>query len=209
MPLLRPALLLREDVRPVSDVQRPDALRAFELVRPERDEIRAQRLDVEVDVRRRLDRVDVERDALARPDPRGDLRDRLDRADLVVGEHDRDEDRPVVERRLELVGIDPAVPVDRQLDDLEAELLEIAQRVPDGVMLDRRGHDPVAARLAGPRRALQREVVRLGAARREDDLATARVEARGDPFVGLVERRPARRARTRAPSSRSRTTSVR
>ena len=60
MALLRPALLLREDVRPVADVQRADALRPLELVRAERHEVRAERLDVEVDVRRRLDRVDVE-----------------------------------------------------------------------------------------------------------------------------------------------------
>ncbi len=112
-------------------------------------------------------------DALARADARDDLGDRLDRADLVVGEHDRDQDRLVVERRLELVGVDPAVAVHRQLDDLEPELLEVAQRVADGVMLDRRRHDPVAAGLAGPGRALEREVVRLGAAGREDDLAAA------------------------------------
>ena len=158
----------------MADVQRADALRALELVGAERDEVGAERLDVEVDVRRGLDGVDVEQDALAGPDPRGDLGDRLDRADLVVGEHDRDEDRLVVERRLELVRVDPAVAVDRQLDDLEPELLEVAQRVADRVVLDRRGHDPVAARLAGPRRALEREVVRLRAARREDDLAAPR-----------------------------------
>ena len=123
-------------------------------------------------------------------DPGGDLGDRLDRADLVVGEHDRDQDRLVVERRLELVGVDPAVAVDRQLDDLEAELLEVAQGVADGVMLDRRGHDPVAAALAGPGRALEREVVRLGAAGREDDLAGLGVESRRDALVGIVEGRP-------------------
>ena len=73
--------------------------------------------------------------------------------------------------RIELVRVDPAVAVDRQLDDLEAEPLEVAQRVADSVVLDGRGHDPMAARLAGPGRALEREVVGLGPARREDDLA--------------------------------------
>ncbi len=47
--LLGPALLLGQDVRPVADVQRADALRALELVRAERDEVGAERLDVEVD----------------------------------------------------------------------------------------------------------------------------------------------------------------
>ena len=166
----------------------PTPFGPLELVRAERDEVGTERLDVEVDVRRGLDRVDVEDEALARPDPGRDLGDRLDRADLVVGEHDRDEDRLVVEGRLELVGIDPPIAVDRQLDDLEPELLEVAQRVADGVVLDRRGHDPVAARLARPGRALEREVVRLGPARGEDDLAALCVEARRDPLMGVIER---------------------
>ena len=46
-----------------------------------------------------------------------DLGDRLDRADLVVGGHDRDQDRLVGDRRPDLVGVDPAVLVDRQVRD--------------------------------------------------------------------------------------------
>ena len=122
--------------------------------------------------------------------PPRDLGDRLDRAHLVVGEHDRDEDGPVGELRLEGVRVDPAVAVDRQLDDLEPELLEVAQRVADRVVLDRRRHDPMAVRLARPRRALQGEVVRLGAARREHELARLDAEARRQPVVGVVEPGP-------------------
>ena len=190
MALLRAALLLGEDVRPVADVQRADALGALELVGPERHEVGPER-------RRRRGRCRARpgprRRGAARPcgpwTRRGDLGDRLDRADLVVGEHDRDQDRPVGERGLELVGIDPAVAVDRQLDDLEPELLEVAQRVTDRVVLDRRGDDAVAAGLARPGGALEREVVGLGAARGEDDLARLGVQALGQSFVGLVERR--------------------
>ena len=98
-------------------------------------------------------------------------------------------------------GIHPSVAVDRQLDDLEPELLEVAQRVADGVVLDGGGHDPVAARLAGPRGALEREVVRLGAAGREHDLARLGVQPRRDPLMRLVERRPGRAARTHAPTT--------
>ena len=104
------------------------------------------------------------------------------------------------------VRIDPPVAVDRQLDDLEAELLEVAQGVADGVVLDRRRHDPVAARLAGPGRALDREVVGLGAAGREDDLARLGVEPARRPARG--PRRgppgPAGRRRGRTPGCRTR-----
>ena len=61
--LLGAALLLRQDVGPVADVERPGALRALELVRAERHEVGAERLDIDVDVRRGLDGVDVEEDA--------------------------------------------------------------------------------------------------------------------------------------------------
>src|SRR3954452_8785327 len=185
--LLGPALLLREDMGAVSDVEGTDALRALELMRAERHQIGAERLDVELDIWRRLDRIDVEHDAFPSPDTRRDLGDRLERSDLVIGEHDRDEDRLVVERRLELVGVHAAVPIDRKFDDLEAELLEVPQGMADRVMLDRRRHDAVAMSLACPRRALQRQVVRLGPARREHDLPGAGIEAAGDTFMRLVQ----------------------
>ena len=105
---------------PCRTYRAPIALGSLELVGGEADQVDAERLEVEVDPRRRLDRVDVEEDAAPGPDALGDLGDRLDRADLVVGEHDADQDRPVGDRGVDLVRVDPAVAVDRQLDDLEA-----------------------------------------------------------------------------------------
>ncbi len=174
----------------MADVERPGALGALELVRAERHEVRAERLHVDVDVRGRLDGVDVEQDPLAAADLLGDGGDRLDRPDLVVGQHHRHQDRPVGQRRLELVRVDAAIAVDRQLDDLEPELLQVAERVPDGVVLHRRRDDPVAVRLSGPGRALQGEVVGLGAAGGEDDLASLRVESRRESLMGLIEAGP-------------------
>ena len=130
----------------------------------QRHEVGAERLDVDIDVRRGLYGVDVQQHALAAANPVGDLDDRLERPDLVVGQHDRDEDRAVREGRLQLIGIDPAISIDRQCDDLEAELLEVAERVPDRMMLHGRGHDPVTMGLACPGRALEGKVVRLGPA---------------------------------------------
>ena len=71
MPLLGPAVLLGEEVRAVADEQRADALGALELVGAERDEVGVERRDVEVDVRRRLDRVDVEERRRAGHGPAG------------------------------------------------------------------------------------------------------------------------------------------
>ena len=186
--LLRPAVLLGEDVGAAPDPQRPGALRALGLVRRQRDEVRAEGVDVEVEPRRRLDGIDVEQEPAPRPDDLRDLGDRLDRADLVVREHHRDEDRAVGDRPLDVLGVDAAVAVDRDLHDLEAELLEVLERVADRVVLDGRRHDAVSARPAGPGGALEREVVGLGPAAREHDLAGVRADRPREPLVGVVER---------------------
>src|SRR4029077_14679451 len=70
------------------------------------------------------------------------------------------------------------------------ELLELLQRVEDGVMLDRGRQDAMAAHLAGPGGALQGQVERLGPAAGEDDLPRSGAQRRGDLLVRLVEGRP-------------------
>ena len=57
--LLRPAVLLGQDVRAPADPQRARALGPFGLVGRQRDEVRAERVDVEIDPRGRLDRIDM------------------------------------------------------------------------------------------------------------------------------------------------------
>ena len=109
-------------------------------------------------------------------------------ADLVVGEHHRDERRPLVQGRLEPVRVHAAEAVDGDLHHLETELLQVAHGVPDGVVLHGARHEPVAVRLAGPRRALDRQVVRLRAAGGDHELAGRPTERDRQALVGLVER---------------------
>src|SRR5664280_2915601 len=165
----------------MSDKERPHALGPLELVGRHCQQIYVQRPQVDIDVRRGLDRIDVDQDALVATYQRRYLRDRLDCADFVVGEHDTDQDRLGRNGRLDVVRIDTAVAIHRQLHDLETELLEIADSVADRVMLDRACDDPVAASLAGPGRTLEGEIVGLSAAGREDDLAGSGAEARATP----------------------------
>ena len=105
---------------------------------------------VDVQVGRGLHRVDVEHDAAMAADATDQVGHGLDRAHLVVGQHQRDQDRAVIDRRVELLRIHPAVAIDRQDNDFEAELLQVAQRVERRVMLDRTGNEAVALRLARP-----------------------------------------------------------
>ena len=50
MPLLLPAMLLRQDVRPVPHVERTDALGALELVAADRDEVDTEFAQSQVEV---------------------------------------------------------------------------------------------------------------------------------------------------------------
>ena len=143
--LLRAADDLRGERRAASHVQRADALRAVDLVRGDREQVDAERIDVEVERAGGLHGVGVDGDArVVRLDDARDLGDRLDRADLVVGVHDADEDGAIVERVAERVEVDEAFAVDGQVGDAEALLLERGALVQDGVVLDGGGDDVIA-----------------------------------------------------------------
>ena len=114
--LLRAADDLAEERRARPDVERADALRPVDLVRREREQVDAQAVDVEVERAGRLHGVGVEGDArVVRLDDARDLGDRLDGADLVVGVHDGDQGRVGAQGAREVVGVDEALAVDREV----------------------------------------------------------------------------------------------
>ena len=172
------------------DVQGAHAFGALELVRGYREQVHVQCTDIQLHVRSRLHRVCVEQDSPVASHPLRDRGDRLDGADLVVGQHDADQDRLGRDGRFHVVGIDAAVAIHRQLHDLEPELLQVPDRVAHGVVLDRARDDSMPARLAGPGSALDGEVVGLGPAGSEDDLAGSGSDGTSYALVSLVETRP-------------------
>ena len=82
----------RPHPRAAPDPERAGAFRAVELVRRQRQQIDAERLDVDRDLAHRLHGVGVHERAVLVCD-RGQFRDRLDGADLVVRVHHRDQRR--------------------------------------------------------------------------------------------------------------------
>ena len=128
--LLGPALLLGEDVRPVADPQRacrPSGPRPCARPAP-RGRPRAP--DVESTHGAAWTASTWNSTPRCARTTCGDLGDRLDGPDLVVRQHHRDQDRAVRDRPLDVRRVDAAVAVDRQLDDLEAELLEVRSAWP-------------------------------------------------------------------------------
>ena len=145
-----PALLLpaaglhRRHPCALADVQRTDALRPVELVRIQRDEVDGDPAHVELERADALHRVAVERDAAVAAD-RADLGERLQCADLIVRVHDRDERGAVVDRRRDRRWRDATVW--RDIDHGQPHVCvlgEVARRVEDRVMLDRRRHEAIA-----------------------------------------------------------------
>ena len=161
------------------DVERAGALRAVVLVAGERKQIDAHRVDVDRHLASRLRGVGVEE----RPggaDDGADLGERLQDADLVVGGHHRHEHGLVGDRCAQLVELDEPVRVDTKARDPPAFALERLERIEHRLVLGHHRHDVVAAFAAGVRRALDRQVVRLGRAAREYNLARRRADERGD-----------------------------
>ena len=160
----------------------------------------AEQVDVQLDyvegkLAGRLDGVGVEGHPAAELssallDGRGDGGDGLDRPDLVVGEHDADEDRFAADRTGDLVRVDEALRVNLEAGDLEAEALQVFERVEDGVVFHGGGDDVCAGArvLLGEGDPFEGGVDRLGAATTEDQLAGTGVEDLGDFVAGGVER---------------------
>src|SRR5205823_1317066 len=150
-------------------VERAHTLGAVDQMRRAREEVDAHCLRVHRDLADRLGGVRVEDDPLLfreLPD-RGDV---LDRADLVVREHDRDEDRLVRDRLLHVVHVHEAVRLHRDGRHLAPLPLEPLAGVEPRALLDRRRDDVVTLLAVHLGDAFQRQVDRLGATRGEHDL---------------------------------------
>ena len=147
--------------------------------------------DVERHLADRLCAIAVEQGARGAAD-RADLGERLDNADLVVDRHDRDRDGALIDQRCERGEVDQAAVVDRRPGEHEALALEALAGFDDAFVLGRHADDLVALALVDVALeiggALERQVVRFGRARGEDDLARLGADQRGDLGARRLDR---------------------
>ena len=113
-----------------ANIQRAHALRPVHLVAAERHQVDVVLDHVDRNLADGLRRVGVQQHALRLRDL-ADLGDRLQHADFVVGVHDADQDRLVGDGRLQLVEIDQAVGLHRQIGHAHAVLFEPLAGVED------------------------------------------------------------------------------
>ena len=102
--------------------------------------------------------------------------DWLDRTDLIVGVHDADKDRARCDYLAQIVGINPAATVNRQVGYSCAQSFEKPARFNDRWMLDLRGDDMIALVAKCEEYALEGEVVGLAATARENNLIVVAAE---------------------------------
>ena len=188
--------------------ERPDPGRPADLVAGDRDEVGAERLDVDRAVRCCLRRVDDhDRPLLVRP--RRELGDGVDRPERVRDEVVRDDLHvPLACETLERVELELALVVDRDVAEARAGAgRDVLPRDEVRVVLQLGDDDEVAGAEVVEAPGVRDEVERLGRVPGEDDLLLARrVEERGDRAARGLERprSPAPRA-GRRPGGRSRT----
>ena len=117
----------------------------------------------------------------------GDMLDRMHHAGFVVGEHDRDERGVVADRVAQRVHVEAARAVDAEIRNAVARRLEALDGIQHGGVFDLRGDDValIAARIHD---TADGEVVRLGAAAREDDLGLRRSRESRQARARVAER---------------------
>ncbi len=180
-------LRFETDARLAAHIQGTDALRAISLVRSQAHQVDGQLRDVDLDLAGGLGRVDVEDHALfaAGIAQRDHV---LDHADFVVHKQHARQNGVEANRGLELVEVDQAVFLDVEVSHFEALALEFAHGVEHGLVLGLQGDQVLALALVEVGRALERQVDRLGGARRPDDFTRVGVDQVGHLAARLLDR---------------------
>ena len=138
----------------------------------------------------RLHRIGVE-DHVAFVTELADLGDRLHNADLVVREHDGDQDGLVVHRALQVFEVDQTVCLYRQIGDAIAVFLQALAGIEHRLVLGDLGDDVIAALPVHLGDALDGEIVALGRAGGKDDLLGGGADQLGYLFARLFDGRSA------------------
>ena len=155
-------------------------------MRRERQQVGAERPDVDRNLRDRLHGVGVEERAAGVRQPR-EIGQGLHGSDLVVGVHHRHERRLVGQRRLEGFRLDDAARVDREQGGGPAAPRQRLERGEDRFVLDRAGDQmPASGDLERFGDAPDRKIVRLGPAAREHDFRHFGLQEVGHRRPGLV-----------------------
>ena len=178
-------------IRTLPHVQCADAFGAIEFVCGKAEQVDAQRRDVDRHSADGLRGVAVEQNPAIAANL-ADFGQRLDDADLVVGQHHRDEQRVVAERRGQRLGIEPAgvrtgCRLDAQNRHFETPASQPGERIEHRFMFGGDRDEMIAAPPAAFGYAPDCQIVAFGGTAGEDNLARAGADGRGDSGPGIVD----------------------
>ena len=112
----------------------------------------------------------------------------MNRSDLVVREHQRDEDRLIPKGGPDLIGFDLAESIRREVRRLETFFLELLARIEHRLVFREARDDVISLFAVEPRDTEDREIVRLCCSRREDDFFRGAAEEIRHLLPRLVHR---------------------
>ena len=167
-------------------VQRAHALGAVGLVGRHAQQVDRQFGHVDSDLASGLRGVDV-KDNAALAAQLADRDDVLDHPDLVVHKQHRCQHRVGPQRVLELIEVDQTVVLHVQVSGLESLALQLTHAVERGLVLGLERDDVLAAALVELRRALEREIDRLGRAAGPDNLARVGIDQCGHLLARFLD----------------------
>ena len=171
------------------DIERATPLGSVDLVAAHRQQINAVALHIDGNLTHPLGGITVEQNLFFFSDC-ADLSNWVDRADLVVGVHDRDEDRLVGDSVAHGVGIDHPVAVHRQVGNRGfASPLQDFAGVQHRVVLGHAGDDVIALVLIELHHTLNGQIVALAAETVRHPRTHARIPHQDAAGVHLVHGR--------------------
>ena len=170
------------------DKESADTLGCVKLVAREREQVKLERPYVNGNLADGLHRVGVEVDVGFRGDT-ANVRERLDGAEFVVGMHNGNERGFGANGLAQIVKINEAVAVYREIGDGDTLFFESLTGVEDRFVFDGGSDDVLggAGRSGGVDHTEDCVIVRLGASTGEDNFLRASVQKSGDLFAGCFD----------------------
>lgn len=159
----------RIHARTLAHEQRTQSLRSVDLVAANGVKVNAQSGYVDRHLPQRLNAIRMQIDGRLARDT-GDFRDGLHSSELVVGVHDRNQQRRRAQRAADIVGIHHAAGTYANIRDFNALAFELSAGIQNRGVLNGGRHKMLLRSPRMPHNAEDRQVIGFGAAAREHDL---------------------------------------
>src|SRR5712691_1383236 len=168
-------------------VQRPNTLGGIELMTSNGQKIDTKLIDERGDFAYGLRRVRMHQHTMRTSDT-ADLGNGLERTHLVIGVHNTNEEGLGRDGFADIIRIDHARPIHREIRHLQTLLFQETAEVEGGRVLDRRGNNVATSVSIGIGNSLQDSIIRLTPPTREHDFRSGASQERCDPGSGALHR---------------------